>query len=373
MKKKQSQSRVFGLIALVVLLFATGLMVFGLSSTIGEVKNAVISRTPEAILASAGVSSEQDIFLSVSYFDQKADECVNLYDGDKKSLSARQFEWTECGYFKKSLEQGLVEFDLNEKFLPIGRSGKSLTNQGMSDLTRWFEPIGGKSESYVGSLQLEYQDDGAEFLFYRDDFYPLDEAEFSSGDEANKDGHNHLFTMNFAIPFTVMASGEEAFKVVADDDTFVFVDDKLVLDMGGVHGAMTGEFVIHENGEIYASADAEDYSYTGVTVEPGSGQLVRVFHADRDSEDSVFGVQTSKMNLTVTDAKLANRQDDGLQIAYDPTDPTYVAPLGESLVTTPDNTGSYIVMVTVEGMLVVVLAVMLAVSARGLVKREFKR
>jgi fibro-slime domain-containing protein len=373
MKKKQSQSRMFGLAALAVLVLAVGLMIFGLSKTVSGMEDAMISKTPEAILASAGVTSEKDIFLSVNYFDQKADECVNLYDGDKNALKTRQFEWTECKYYKKGLEQGLVEFDLSGNSLLVGKAGKNIANQGMNDLTRWFEEVDGKSKNYIGSLQLEYNSEGAEFLFYRDDFYPLDEAEFSVGDNVNRDGHNHLFTMNFAVPFTVLANGEETFKVTADDDTFVFVDDKLVLDMGGIHDAMVGEFTIHDNGEIYASVDGEDFAYTGVTVEANSAQSIKVFHADRDSDGSAFGVQTNNMNLAVTDAKLANRQGDGLQIAYDPTDSTYVAPLGESLVTTPDNTKNYITMAIIESVLIIAFVIMLMIAVRSFVKREVKK
>ena len=72
----------------------------------------------------------------------------------------------------------------------------------------------------------------------------------------------------------------------------------------------------------------------------------------------------------MTDAKLANREDEGLQIAYDPTDPTYVAPLGETSVVKPDNTKGFILLVTVEGIMVIIFAILLSLSIRNMVRRK---
>ena len=371
-KNKKNQSAVFGGMALLTFVAAMMLAIFGLSSSVNEIERKAIARTPEAILANAGVSEDKDVFLSVAYFDQKADECVNIYDANSKdALEQRQFEWSECEYYNKAIESGLVEFKLNDEYLPVAVGGQLTANRGLKDMKRWFEAVDGKSASYTGSIKLDYKAEGAEFSFHQDRFYPLDEVEFSNGDKANVDGHNHLFTMNFAVPFTVLRSGNESFEITADDDTFVFVGDQLAIDMGGVHEAATGRFVIQKNGEVYSAINGEELAFSGVTVdEVGSGSIVRIFHADRDSEDSVFKVKFGEMNLSVTNAKLADRKDDGVQIAYDPTDPTYVAPLGESSVVKPDGTKGLIVIATVEGVMVIVFGIFVAVAIRSIVKRE---
>ena len=375
MKKKQNKfwmkSRAFGVIALMTFMLAMGLTVFGFSQTLGEIEGAVISHTPEVILANAGLSEEKDVFLAVAYFDQKADECVNLYDMQaNKALHQRQFEWTNCGYYNKGIEKGLVDFDLGEDYLPVARNGKLTPNRGTGDMKKWFESVEGQNASFTGSLKMNYRAEGAEFSFYQDNFYPLDGLEFSAADEVNRDGHNHLFTMNFAVPFTVLASGNESFEITADDDTFVFVGNNLAIDMGGVHGATTGKFKINDKGEVYTSVEGEDFAYSGITVEAGAGSIVRIFHADRDSAESVFKVRLTGMNLTITDTKLANRDGDGLQIAYDPTDPTYVAPLGESSVVKPDGTKGFIIMATIEGATVIVFGILMAAAIRSVVHRR---
>ena len=370
--KKQKKSRQLGIIALVTFMAAVVLMVVGLSSTMNAIDEIAISKSPTAILASAGLSEDKNVFLSVAYFDRKSDECVNMYDaGAKEGLKTRQFEWSKCKYYNKEIEKGLAKYELSEEYLPVATgNGKMTPNLGLSNFDGWFEAVEGKSANYTGALKLEYQADGAEFVFHHDQFYPLDGAEFSEGDEVNKDGHNHLWTMSFAAPFTVLASGEEGFAIRADDDTFVYIGDKLAIDMGGIHDATTGRFMINEEGEVYAAVEGEELAYSGIKLNAGDGSIVRIFHADRDSADSVFEVRFAGMSLSITDAKLANREGDGVQIAYDPTDPAYVAPLGETSVVKPDGTKGFIVMATVEGVMVVVFSVLMAAAIRSVLRRK---
>lgn len=374
MKQKKNKSQVFGWVALGVLGLGVVLMIFGMSNTVGEIAEKAISKTPDAILASAGVSEEKLVSVPVLYYDQKADECVNLYDASlRNNLFERQFEWMSCGYYNKEIEQGLVEFELDENYLPVASGLGELTPNRGINTERWFKSVESKSESYAGTLGMQYVANGAEFIFTAEEFYPLDEVEFSASDVVNVDGHNHLFTMNFAVPFTVLMSGAESLEVTADDDTFVFVGNKLVIDLGGVHDALTGKFEIHENGEIYAGVGDGDLAYSGVRVERGDGTIVRIFHADRDSSSSTFDVKFSGMNLSVENAKLADNGGDEVQIAYDPNDPTYVAPLGESSVFRPDSTKGLIVMATIEGVMVVVVAILVASVARFMVKQKAKK
>ena len=79
------------------------------------------------------------------------------------------------------------------------------------------------------------------------------------------------------------------------------------------------------------------------------------------------------MNLNIIESKLADNGADGLQIAYDPNDPSYVPPLGQSSVVEPDNTKSYIVIATIEGVMIVAFAVLLAASIRTVVRKRLAR
>ena len=231
----------------------------------------------------------------------------------------------------------------------MGIGGELLSNSGMSgdSFERWFNQVEGKSNSYASVLNLTYDEKMASFGYRNEEFYPLDEIDLATGESVNSDGHNHLFTLSLGIPFRVLADGREEFSIEADDDTWVFVGNALVLDMGGIHDAMVGRFRINEAGEVYAAVGNIEFAYTGVKLNAGDGAIVRVFHADRNSKSSLFGVRLSNMVPNVMNTTLAS-SDESVEVAYDPANPSYVAPLGESLAVGPDNRQSLMTMIVIQ-------------------------
>ena len=65
-------------------------------------------------------------------------------------------------------------------------------------------------------------------------------------DSTNRYAHDHGFGMKMTIQFSLNANGlnedgtPQVFNFSGDDDLWVFVDDKLVLDLGGAHAKTTG-------------------------------------------------------------------------------------------------------------------------------------
>ena len=367
MKQEKTRKLLFGYGALTAVFMLVLVAIIGLANTISRISESVLSRTPDAVLASAGLDDGKVVSVPVTYYDQRMDECVNMYEPSAWGvLKARQFEWSKCGYHNKKLEQGLVKYDLGSDYLPVAVSGKGLSNRNI-DMARWFGAVDGKSAGYTGSIDMKYNESGAVFEIDEKEFYPLDEMKFSDGDIVNIDGHNHLFTMDVAVPFNVLGSGAEEFSIAADDDTFVFVGDKLVIDMGGIHDAIEGKFVVRENGEIYSGIEGEDLAYSGINVAPGDGAIIRIFHADRDSDSSMLTMKFVGMDLSLTNAELA---DGGMQVAYDPSNPTYVAPLGESMEFRPDSTKALVLAATIEGVAVVAMAVLMMFAVRFMIKQK---
>ncbi len=362
MGMKQKKFFAVSLMMLASVMAAVIFVLLGLAGTVEELSVEMGRSEADAILASAEISEETVVAVPILYYDQVADPCVNIYD----DLAAeRQFEWAECGYYSEAYETGLTEADLNEEYLPVAAGGELLANRGL-DFTRWFSTVEGKSKSYAGKLTFNY--DAASFSYESEEFYPLDNitmAGSAANEVVNEDGRNHLFTLNLGVPVEILLDGEEEFSITADDDTFVFIGSELVLDMGGVHKPMTGQFKIMKNGEVYTSIQSEDFAYSGVKLDEGA-TIVRVFHADRNSPESVFKINFSNMLLNLTSSTLASTGE--IQVAYDPENPSYIAPLGESLTVTPDTNRAILVsavaQIAVLGALLVLFLMTISLVSR---------
>jgi len=53
------------------------------------------------------------------------------------------------------------------------------------------------------------------------------------------EGRNHNFHFTFELHTEFIYKGGEVFTFVGDDDVFTFINKKLAIDLGGVHGAET--------------------------------------------------------------------------------------------------------------------------------------
>lgn len=345
-------------------------MVVGVARMSQSVEELAVEMTKgqaDVILASANVKNEASVTVPILYYDQKMDECVDLYSTTSRGLATwRQFEWSECGYQNFINEKDIVDGELDSNYLPSAVGGEALVNRGIVDgFSRWFSQVDGKSKSYGSTLNLVYDANNTSFKYYNNEFYPLDDLTMSATEgewlprteSVNDDGHNHLFTLSLGVPIQVLMNGSERFEITADDDTWVFVDNKLVIDMGGIHDAMSAVFEIHNDGEVY-SGIGDDLAYTGVLLEEKESAVIRIFHADRDSgTDSLFSLTFENMVPNITDTSLAKSGSSGVEIAYDPSNPSYVAPLGESLTVKPNKSRALKTAITVQVVVVGVLAI----------------
>ncbi len=171
-------------------------------------------------------------------------------------------------------DRGLVTVDLGSDNKPVyAPAGATGTVSGKTSFDQWYRDTADVNMHFEQPLPLTENPQGT-FTFESTAFFPLDGLGF--GNEGN--AHNFHFTTEIHGTFTYR--GGEIFSFTGDDDVFVFVNKKLGLDLGGVHGV--------EAGTIDFDAEA---GQLGITV--GSVYQLDVFHAERHTTESNFRMVTT--------------------------------------------------------------------------------
>jgi fibro-slime domain-containing protein len=107
------------------------------------------------------------------------------------------------------------------------------------------------------------------------EFFPLDGKGF--GNTAGQT-HNYHFTTEIHVKFKYEAGQKFTFR--GDDDLWIFVNNKLALDVGGQHQALQGTI----------DFDAQAATL-GIT--PGNAYPMDIFHAERQTSESNFRIETN--------------------------------------------------------------------------------
>ncbi len=140
----------------------------------------------------------------------------------------------------------------------------------------------------------------------------------TQGYENNASGYDFGFTSEIRYWFEFQ--GNETLDFEGDDDVWVFINNRLALDLGGLHSAMTGSIklsldtddktgIVQTKGYTWNNGGAEGFTPTGretgwrtagtsFNLEKGKVYEIVLFHAERHSTGSNFKLTLGGFNST---------------------------------------------------------------------------
>ena len=152
---------------------------------------------------------------------------------------------------------------------------------GKSSFQDWYTNVDGENEVVEKWLILTEQADGS-YVFDSNAFFPIEEDEGLGAESGQTDAdgnpHNFLFTTEVHLQFTY--KGGERFTFRGDDDLWIFVNNKLALDLGGMHWPFEG------------TIDFDRMANT-LDIEEGETYDMDIYHAERHTEESNFRIETN--------------------------------------------------------------------------------
>lgn len=143
------------------------------------------------------------------------------------------------------------------------QSSKVVTNE--DSFYSWYRDVHGVNLAKPVEIVMKLDEETGTYVFHEHDdsstseiegFFPIDDQLY--GNPIHDEwGHNYHFTFEMETTFVYHRGEEQVFTFYGDDDVWVFIDGKMVIDLGGVHGAVSQSVQLDrlnwlQNGHTYS-------------------------------------------------------------------------------------------------------------------------
>jgi fibro-slime domain-containing protein len=159
-----------------------------------------------------------------------------------------------------------------------------------TDFSTWFRDSD-YSKTVLDSLTLTETPAGSgTFVFAETQFFPLDGLGWN---DVPIDGSAHNYSFTSELHYWFQWAGGEVLTFFGDDDVFVYVNKKLAVDIGGIHGPITQSVTL----------DDATNTTLGLGLVQGSVYEIAVFQAERHVTGSQYELTLEGFNVGRSECK----------------------------------------------------------------------
>jgi fibro-slime domain-containing protein len=140
-----------------------------------------------------------------------------------------------------------------------------------TSFTSWFRSVAGVSAAAWHTVELDPVGGGF-YEYSTSAFHPIDDELYGNEGSA----HNRYFTFEVSGWFTYRACSDQLIDIQADDDVWIFIDDKLAIDLGGIGAGINQTARLDRLG-----------------LSNGQRYKMKLFYAQRQNTRASFSIRTN--------------------------------------------------------------------------------